>query len=45
MSAIATYAYIQLEVLCLCQINRDILTSLYHFPMLAPLQYWYRLKG
>ena len=45
MNNIGTYAYFQLEVLYLYQIYHDFLASLYHFPMLAPLQYWNRLKG
>ena len=43
MNIIGTYSYFQLEVLHFYQIHRNFLTSLCHFPMLAPLQYWYTL--
>ena len=45
MSIIGTYAYFQLEALCLYQIYCDFHGSFYNFTVLSPLQYWYHLKG
>jgi len=42
---IGTYAYFQLDVLYFYQTYDDFLPSLYHFPMLTSLQYWYRMKA